>query len=101
MPATTLQGLAVDSGASTNTGTASFSNLSVGAPITTAMTPQPPADPCPGSWTCADMAPQPAWRHDVQRARQLHPGRHRHQGITLGSADSLHYVYQQVPAIRR
>ncbi len=47
MPATILQGLAVDSGSSANTGTASFSNISVGNPISTTMNPPSPADPCP------------------------------------------------------
>jgi outer membrane protein assembly factor BamB len=96
MPATTLQGLAVDSGSSTNTGTASFSNLSVGAPITTTMTPQPPADPCPGSWTCTDIGnPNPPGDTTTSG-----PGSFTLDGtgtgITLGSTDSLHYVYQQV-----
>ncbi|HUD17188.1 MAG TPA: PQQ-binding-like beta-propeller repeat protein, partial [Acidimicrobiales bacterium] len=55
LPATTLQGLAVDSGSSTNTGTASFANIAVGGPISITMTPQTPADPCPNSWTCTDV----------------------------------------------
>ena len=96
MPATTLDGLAVDSGSSTNTGTASFSNLSVGNPITTTMTPQPPADPCPSSWTCADVGnPNPPG--DTTSSG---PGTFTLDGtgtgITLGSNDSFHYAYQQV-----
>ena len=47
MPATTLDGLAVDSGSSSNTGTATFTTLAVGTPVTTTMTPQAPTDPCP------------------------------------------------------
>jgi len=96
MPATTLQGIAVDSGASTNTGTASFSNISIGNPVTTTMTPQAPADPCPGSWTCTDIGnPNPPG--DTTSSG---PGTFTlagtGTGITLGSADSSHYVYQQV-----
>ena len=94
MPATTLQGLAVNSGASTNTGTASFTNLAVGGPVTTQMAPQPPADPCPQSWTCQDVGnPNP-------------PGDTTSTGNALtltgtgtgfgGATDSLHYVYQPV-----
>src|ERR1700730_1825302 len=55
MPATTLQGLAVDSGSSTNSGTASFTNLKVGGPIVTQMSLQAPVDPCPSPWTCQDI----------------------------------------------
>ena len=96
MPATTLDGLAVNSGSSTNTGTASFSNLSVGNPITTTMTPQAPADPCPSSWTCTDVgSPNPPG--DTTSSG---PGSFTLNGtgtgITLGSADSFHYAYQQV-----
>ncbi len=55
MPGTVLGGLAVDSGASTNTGTASFANISVGGPVATTMSPQAPSDPCPAAWTCTDV----------------------------------------------
>jgi outer membrane protein assembly factor BamB len=96
MPATTLNGLAVDSGSSTNTGTASFNNIAVGNPITTTMTPQPPVDPCPGPWTCADIGnPNPPGDTTTSG-----PGTYTLDGtgtgVTLGSADSFHYVYQPV-----
>src|SRR5260221_407219 len=96
MPATTLQGIAVDSGSSTNTGTASFSNISVGNPITTTMTPQPPADPCPGSWTCTDIGnPNPPG--DTTSSG---PGAFTLDGtgtgISTGGTDSFHYAYQPV-----
>jgi hypothetical protein len=45
MPATTLDGLAVDSGAAGNTGTASFANLNIGQPLSTTMTPQSQPEP--------------------------------------------------------
>ena len=96
MPATTLQGLAVDSGASTSAGTASFSNLSVGNAVTTTMTPQAPADPCPASWTCTDVGnPNPPG--DTTSSG---PGTFTLDGtgtgITTGGSDSFHYAYQQV-----
>jgi hypothetical protein len=96
MPATALQGLAVDSGSSTNTGTASFSNLSVGNPVTTTMTPQPPTDPCPGSWTCSDIgSPNPPGDTTSSGPGSLTLDG-TGTGITLGTTDSFHYVYQQV-----
>ncbi len=96
MPATIQQGLAVDSGSSTTTGTASFSNISVGNPISTTMSPPAPADPCPSSWTCADIG-NPAPPGDTTSSA---PGTltlsGTGTGITLGHADSFHYAYQQV-----
>ncbi|MBV9380031.1 MAG: PQQ-binding-like beta-propeller repeat protein, partial [Streptosporangiaceae bacterium] len=96
MPATTLQGIAVDSGSTTNTGTASFSNISVGNPISTTMTPQPPADPCPPSWTCTDAGnPNPPGDTTSSGSGSFTLDG-TGTGITLGSTDSLHYVYRQV-----
>ena len=55
LPASTLQGIAVASGASNTTGAASFANIVVGAPVTTALSPPVPAHPCPAPWSCADI----------------------------------------------
>ncbi len=94
MPATTLQGIAVNSGASNNTGTASFANISVGGPITTTMTPQPPTDPCPQSWTCQDIGnPNPPG--DTTQSGGSFTLDGTGTGIG-GSADSFHYVSQSV-----
>ena len=93
MPATTLQGLAVDSGSATNTGTASFANLAIGAPVTTTLTPQAPADPCPTSWTCTDVgSPNPPGD-----TTSTSPTTFTLDGTGTGiggSSDSFHYVYQ-------
>ena len=96
MPATILQGLAVDSGSSTNTGTASFSNISVGNPISTTMNPPSPADPCPSSWTCTDVGnPAPPGDTTSSGAGTLTLSG-TGTGITIGRSDSFHYAYQQV-----
>jgi outer membrane protein assembly factor BamB len=94
LPTTTMQGLAVDSGSSTSTGTATFSNINVGSPVSITMAPPAPTDPCPSGWTCADLGnPTP-------------PGDTTGSGSSLtlagtgsgfgGSSDSVHYVYQSV-----
>ena len=97
MPATTLDGLAVDSGATGNTGTASFSHLAVGQPRSTAMTPRPPADPCPAPWTCADIGnPNPPGDTTAGPTAGRYTLDGTGSGITLGSSDSFHYAYRQV-----
>ena len=97
MPATTLDGLAVDSGATGNTGTASFSNLAVGQPLSTTMTPRPPADPCPASWTCADIGnPNPPGNTTAGVTAGGYTVDGTGSGITLGSSDSFHYAYRKV-----
>jgi outer membrane protein assembly factor BamB len=94
LPTTTMQGIAVASGSSTKYGTASFSNITAGAPATTTLAAPAPADPCPAGWTCADLGnPSP-------------PGDTTGSGGSLalagtgtgfgGSSDSAHYVYQSV-----
>ena len=94
MPATTLQGLAVDSGSSINTGTASFRNISVGGPVTTTMAPQAPANPCPTSWTCTDVGnPNPPGNTTSASTSFTLYGTGTGIG---GSSDSFHYVYQPV-----
>ena len=95
IPATVLGGLAVDSGSSKNTGTASFANISVGGPVTTAMAPQTPSHPCPASWTCSDIGnPNPPGDTTSSSSTNFTlfgTG----TGIT-GASDSFHYVYQPV-----
>jgi outer membrane protein assembly factor BamB len=94
LPTTTMQGIAVASGSSSQYGTASFSDITAGAPVTTTMTPPAPADACPSGWTCADLGnPTP-------------PGDTTGSGSSLtlagtgtgfgGGSDSVHYVYQSV-----
>ena len=94
LPTTTMQGIAVASGSSTLYGTASFSNITAGAPVTTTMAAPAPADLCPAGWTCADLGnPSP-------------PGDTTGSGGSLnlagtgtgfgGSSDSVHYAYQSV-----
>src|SRR6266851_4926919 len=96
MPATTLQGIAVDSGASTNTGTASFSNISIGNAITTTMTPQAPADPCPASWTCTDIGNPNPPGDTTSSGPGTFTLKGTGTGITTGGTDSFHYAYQPV-----
>jgi len=94
LPATTLQGLAVDSGSGSNTSTASFANLAVGGPPATAMAPPAPADPCPSPWTCADVGnPKPIGDTTASGASLTLAG----TGAGFGGAtDSAHFVYQPV-----
>jgi len=95
MPATTMQGIAVDSGATNNTGTASFTNLAIGAPVTTTLSPQAPAHQCPTSWTCTDIG-NPSPPGDTTSTSPT--------SFTLfgtgtgigGNTDQFHYVSQQV-----
>ncbi len=95
MPATTMQGIAVDSGATANTGTASFTNLAIGAPVTTTLTPQAPANPCPTNWTCTDVGnPNPPGN-----ATSTSPTSFTLYGSGTGiggGVDSFHYVSQAV-----
>jgi hypothetical protein len=95
MPATTLQGLAVDSGATANTGTASFANLAIGTAVTATLVPQAPANPCPTSWTCADIGnPNPPGNTTSTSATSFTLDG---TGTGIGNGtDSFHYVYQPV-----
>ena len=94
MPATTLQGIAVDSGATNNTGTASFNNINVGAPVSSTLTPLPPKDPCPAGWTCQDIN-NPSPLGDATVAGTSYTVYGTGTGIG-GASDSFHYVYQTV-----
>ena len=94
LPATTLQGLAVNSGAANNTGTASFTNLTVGAPLTTVLTPVPPANACPATWTCTDLGnPNPPG--DTTVAGGAYTLKAAGTGV-LEASDSAHYVYRSI-----
>ena len=94
LPTTTMQGIAVASGSSSTYGTASFSNISAGAPVTTTLTPAAPADPCPASWACADLGnPSPAGDTTGSGSSPRWPGTGTGFG---GGSDSVHYVYQSV-----
>jgi outer membrane protein assembly factor BamB len=94
LPATTMQGLAVASGSSSTTSTATFGNLGIGVPVTTTMAPAAPADPCPTGWTCADLGnPTPAG--DTTGSSGMLTLKGTGTGFAGGS-DSAHYVYQTV-----
>ncbi len=93
MPATTMQGLSVDSGAANNTGTASFSNLAIGAPLTTTLAPQAPAHVCPTSWTCTDIGnPNPPG--DTTSTSPTSFTLYGTGTNIGGASDSFHYVYR-------
>ena len=94
LPTTTMQGVAVASGSSSTTSTATFGNLSIGAAVTTALAPAPPADACPSGWTCADLGnPAPAGDTTGSGGSLTLAGTGTGFG---GSSDSAHYVYQSV-----
>ncbi len=94
LPATTVQGLAVNSGASGNAGTASFRNLSIGGAVTTPMTAPPAAHPCPTNWICADVG-NPAPVGDTTSAGSAIALAGTGTGIG-GARDSMHFVYRSV-----
>ncbi len=98
MPAATLQGLAVDSNSGTNAGTASFTNLAIGAPVTTTLTPQAPANPCPTAWTCTDIGnPTPPGNTTSTSPTTITlDGTGTGIATGAGGTDSFHYVYQSV-----
>ena len=66
LPTTTMQGLAVDSGSSTSTGTATFSNINVGSPVSTTHGAARAGRPVPV-------------RLDLRRPRKPHPARRHHR----------------------
>ena len=94
LPTTALSGLAVASGSSSVYGTASFTGLSVGAPVTTTLAPPPSADPCPTAWTCTDLGnPSPIGDTTGSGSTLTLAG----SGTGFGrSSDSAHYVYRTV-----
>ncbi len=96
MPATTLQGLAVDSNSGTVTGTASFTNLAIGAPVTTTLTPQAPTNPCPTGWTCTDVGNPSPPGNTIGTSATSFTLDGTGTGIGATGTDSFHYVYQSV-----
>jgi outer membrane protein assembly factor BamB len=94
LPATTLQGIAVDSGSKTNTGTASFANIAgIGVPLTTTFSIQAPAHPCPAPWTCTDVGnPNPPGDTTASGSSVTLSG--TGTGIGAAPSDSFHYAYQ-------
>ena len=94
LPTTSLEGPVVDSGSSTTSGTASFTNLAVGGPVTTTLAAPPPKDPCPSPWTCADLG-NPSPIGDTTGAGSSLTLAGAGTGIG-GSSDSAHYVEQTV-----
>jgi len=94
LPTTTMQGIAVASGSSSTYGTASFSNITAGAPGTSTLAPPAPADPCPATWTCADLGnPTPLGDTTGSGSALTLSGTGTGFG---GGSDSAHYVYQSV-----
>jgi hypothetical protein len=95
LPTTTLQGLVVDSGSSSTTGSATFSGLAAGA-IATSMAPRAPAHACPQPWTCADLGnPDPPGDTTISGGTLTLTGT---GGGVDAQSDSVHYVYQSVSA---
>jgi outer membrane protein assembly factor BamB len=94
LPATTLQGIAVASGSSSNTIAASFTNVSVGVSATTTLSPPVPAHPCPQPWSCADLSnPAPPGDTTASGGSLTLAGTGTGFG---GTSDATHYVYQSV-----
>ena len=81
LPATTLQGIAVDSGSSIEHRRRPRSaTLRSGSRSPPTMTPPAAGRPLPVELDLhRRRQPEPARRHDQQRAGHLHPGRHRHR----------------------
>ena len=92
LPSITLQGLAVSSGSSTNTGSASYGNSAAGGAVTTALSPPPPADACPAPWSCTDLG-NPAPIGDTTASGSTVNVAGAGTGFG-GTSDALHYTYQ-------
>jgi outer membrane protein assembly factor BamB len=91
----TMQGIVVASGSATLTGQATFTGTSVGAKVTTTMTPPPPADPCPTGWTCTDLG-NPSPQGDTTGSGGSLTLQGAGGGFGEVASDSAHYVYQTV-----
>jgi outer membrane protein assembly factor BamB len=94
LPTTTLDGLALDSGSSSVTGSASFSAVAVGGAPSTVMSPLPPADPCPTGWSCTDIG-NPAPPGDTTTGSGSLTLSGAGSGLG-GTSDSAHFTYQPV-----
>jgi outer membrane protein assembly factor BamB len=95
LPTVTMQGIAVASGSATTLGSATFTGTTAGAPVTTAMTPPPPADPCPTGWTCTDLG-NPATPGDTTGSGGSLTLQGTGSGFGAVSSDQAHYVFQTV-----
>ena len=93
MPDTLLSGVAVDSGATSTTGTAQFAKVSIGRPVTIPL-PQPTKTPCPTGWTCGDIGnPGPLGDQTLAGSTWTLQG----TGAEIGkSSDQFHFVSQNV-----
>ncbi len=100
LPAATLQGLAVDSGAKAALGTAGFTNLAIGGAVSTVMAPIAPAHACPAPWTCTDIGnPAPPGDTTTSAGTLVLAGTGRGFGrgqLSATNTDSFHFVYRSV-----
>jgi outer membrane protein assembly factor BamB len=98
MPASLMEGIAVDSGATGNTGTATYANLTVGpntiAPASPAMAHACPAGGTPAAWVCQDVGnPSPVGD------QTLNAGQYTVYGSGTGIqqySDGFHFVAQSI-----
>ena len=94
MPASLMNGVAVDSGLTNTTGTATFNHVASG-PISITPTPKPPATACPATWSCLDVGnPGPPGDQALANGVWTIKG----TGADIGKAsDQFHYVWQSIP----
>ena len=94
MPNTLMGGVAVDSGISNTTGTATFSNVTTG-PITVTPTPATTPSPCPVGWSCNGVAnPSPVGDQALAGGVWTVKG----SGQQIGKFyDTFHFVNQPIP----
>jgi len=95
MPAVTMEGVSLSSGAQGTQNTVAYSAVNIQSPGTP---PYPPASPspCPGSWSCSDIG-NPALVGD----QSLSSGTWTLKGAgndINGNADQFHYVWQSLAA---
>ncbi|HEU5383638.1 MAG TPA: PQQ-binding-like beta-propeller repeat protein, partial [Ktedonobacteraceae bacterium] len=94
MPTAILAGLAVSSGVNGTSGTATYSNIVLGAPDNS-LVPPSSATPCPNNWNCADVG-NPLLVGD----QSLNAGTWTIKGgggSDWYNADQFHYVWQTLP----
>ncbi len=96
LPATTLQGIAADSGSSTRTAKVTFRSLAVSGRHTVTMTPPAPADPCPSGWTCSDIGNPGPPGDTTSGGAGAFTLDGTGTGIEMSGSDSFHYVYRKV-----
>lgn len=95
VPFSTMAGLAASSGVSGTSGTATFTNVTVGAASNTPKN-TPSANACPTGWTCSDIGnPSTVGNQTVSGNSWSVSG--AGTGITnYNQSDQFHYVYQTV-----